>query len=64
MVIHPGFLEAVFLWAAGLIWRKYDVRANNTQIEDDGYVVSYGDQLIIDAKKQLQPHKYKDFGCW
>ena len=63
-VMDEGFLESVILWCAGLIWRKYDVRPLNTQLESDGYSISYGDQLIIDAKNGLKPYQYRCFGVW
>lgn len=64
VVMNRQFETAVILWCAGLIWRKYDIRAND-QIEETGsYVVSYGDQLIIDAKKQLQPFIYQLVSFW
>lgn len=64
VVMNRQFETAVILWCAGLIWRKYDIRAND-QIEETGsYVVSYGDQLIIDAKKQLQPFIYRLVKFW
>lgn len=63
-IMNKQFEQGVILWTAGLIWRKYDIRAND-QIEETGsYVISYGDQLIIDAKKQLQPFVYKAVSFW
>lgn len=63
VVMNRQFKEGVILWCAGLIWRKYDIRAND-QVEEEGYSVSYGDQLIIDAKKQLQPFIYRTVAFW
>lgn len=62
-VVEQGFELGVILWCAGLIWRKYDVRSTD-QVEDSGFVTSYGDQLIIDAKKQLQPYCRTIFSIW
>lgn len=58
------FQEAVINWCAGLVWRKYDIRANDQVEETGSYVVSYGDQLIIDAKNILQPFVHKSVGFW
>ena len=64
VVMNRQYQYGVLLWCAGLIWRKYDIRAND-QIEETGsFVISYGDQLIIDAKKQLEPFVYKSVGFW
>lgn len=64
VVMNRQFEQGVLLWCAGLIWRKYDIRAND-QIEETGsFVVSYGDQLIIDAKKQLEPFVFKSVAFW
>lgn len=64
VVMNRQYQQGVLLWCAGLIWRKYDIRAND-QIEETGsFVISYGDQLIIDAKKQLDPFVYKSVGFW
>lgn len=64
VVMNRQFEEAVILWAAGLIWRKYDIRANDNVEEVGSYVISYGDQLIIDAKKQLEPFQFKSVSFW
>ena len=63
VVMDRQFEVAVVLWCAGLIWRKYDIRAND-QIEETGNVISYGDQLIIDAKVQLKPFIYQLVKFW
>lgn len=63
VVMDLLFQHGVILYTAGLIWRKYDIRAND-QIEEGGYSISYGDQLIIDAKKQLEPFIYKAVSFW
>jgi hypothetical protein len=64
VVMNRQFEQAVILWTAGLIWRKYDIRANDNVEEVGNYVISYGDQLIIDAKKQLEPFIYKSVAFW
>ena len=64
VVMNRQFEQAVILWTAGLIWRKYDIRATDNIEETGSYVISYGDQLIIDAKKQLQPFMYKAVAFW
>lgn len=56
------FKEALYMWSAGLIWRKYDIRAND-QI-DDSNTFGYGDSLIVNAKNALKPFMYSKFACW
>ena len=63
VVMDRLFQNSVILYCAGIIWRKYDIRAND-QIEEGGYSISYGDQLIIDAKKQLEPFVYRKVAFW
>ena len=53
---------ALILWAAGLLWRKYDVRPND-QI-DESYSIGYGDSLIIQAKEMLKPYKKYNFNIF
>ena len=53
---------ALILWAAGLLWRKYDIRPNE-QI-DESYPIGYGDSLIIQAKEMLKPYKKYNFNIW
>ena len=64
VVMNRQFEQPVILWTAGIIWRKYDIRANDNIEETGNYVISYGDQLIIDAKKQLQPFIYQTVAFW
>lgn len=52
---NPIIDTALYFWAAGLIWRKYDVRVNNNI--DESYPIGYGDSLIIQAKEMLKPFK-------
>ena len=53
---NPSVDEAVCMWTAGLIWKKYDVRTNNQ--EDETVTLGYGDSLIIQSKEMLKPWKY------
>lgn len=60
--MNPIFQEAVFMWCSGLIWRKYDIRAND-QIEESN-ALGYGDSLIINAKQLLKPFRHMEFAVW
>ena len=53
---------ALILWAAGLLWRKYDIRPND-QI-DESVTIGYGDSLIIQAKEMLKPYKKYNFNIF
>lgn len=53
---------ALILWAAGLLWRKYDIRPND-QIEES-VTIGYGDSLIIQAKEMLKPYKNYNFNIF
>ena len=53
---------ALILWAAGLLWRKYDIRPND-QI-DESVSIGYGDSLIIQAKEMLKPYKRYNFNIF
>lgn len=55
-VINPICQNAVYMWTAGLIWKKYDVRTNNQT--DETVTLGFGDALIIQAKEMLKPFKY------
>lgn len=59
---NPIVNTAVEFWAAGLIWKKYDVRPNDQ--EDETNTLGYGDTLIIQAKQMLKPYKYYEFEAW
>ena len=48
--------QALILWTAGLLFRKYDLRPND-QV-DETNTLGYGDSLIIQAKELLKPFKY------
>ena len=63
VIMDTLFRHGVILYMAGMIWRKYDIRAND-QIEEGGFSISYGDQLIIDAKKQLEPFIFNKATFW
>lgn len=62
-VMNKRFETGLVLWIAGLIWRKYNIRINDN-LEESGNSVSYGDQLIIDAKEQLKPFIYTIVHFW
>jgi hypothetical protein len=53
---------ALIMWAAGLLWRKYDIRPND-QI-DESISIGYGDSLIIQAKEMLKPYKKYNFSIF
>lgn len=53
---------ALIMWAAGLLWRKYDIRPND-QI-DESISIGYGDSLIIQAKEMLKPYKKYNFNIF
>ena len=55
-VTDPIVCDALFMWTAGKIWQKYNVRVNNN--EDDTTPFGYGDKLVIQAKEMLKPFKY------
>ena len=53
---------AIDFWAAGLLWKKYDIR--ETDQEDETYTTGSGDHLIIQAKQMLKPFKFYEFEAW
>ena len=55
-VVDPIVCDAIFMWTAGKLWQKYNVRTNNQ--EDDTNILGYGDKLVIQAKEILKPYKY------
>jgi len=59
---NKKFYKGVCKWTAGLLWRKYNIRAND-QV-DETNTLGYGDELIISAKSQLKPYKYKRLSIW
>lgn len=50
---------ALFMWTAGLLWNKYNIRSNN-QI-DETNTLGFGDKLIVQAKEMLKSFKYYNF---
>lgn len=56
------FSPFICMWAAGLIYKKYDIRVND--LEDETYPIGYGDQLIISAKAGLKPYKTYSMMAW
>lgn len=60
--IGEHLLLFIYMWTAGLIYKKYDVRPND--LIDETYPVGYGDQLIITAKSGLTPYKKYQFTAW
>ena len=50
----PPVHEGMLMWTAGLIWKKYNVKENELMDQTNAY--GYGDQLIAQAKKLLQPY--------
>ena len=53
---------ALYMWSAGLLWKKYNIRAND-QI-DETYPIGYGDNLIIQAKEILKNYKTYKFQAY
>lgn len=60
--INEQLLPFIYMWTAGLLWKKYDVRPND--LIDETYPIGYGDQLIITAKSGLTPYKKYNFTAW
>lgn len=54
--------EAVYIWTAGLLWKKYDIRANS-QI-DETNTLGFGDILINNAKTILKPFRMSTIAMW
>lgn len=55
-------LEAVQMWAAGLLWRKYNIRVMD-QV-DETNTTGYGDELIIQSKVTLKRYAYVKVSTW
>ena len=53
---NPIICNAIHMWTAGLLWKKYDIRTNNQT--DETNTLGYGDILIIQSKEMLKPFKY------
>lgn len=60
--ISHELLPFIYMWTAGLIYKKYDIRPND--LVDETYPVGYGDQLIISAKTGLKPYKTYEFNIF
>lgn len=60
--IGEHLLLFIYMWTAGSIYKKYDIRPND--LIDETYPVGYGDQLIITAKSGLTPYKKYTFTAW
>lgn len=60
--INEHLLPFIYMWCAGLLWKKYDIRPND--LIDETYPIGYGDQLIITAKTGLKPYKKYSFTAW
>lgn len=60
--LNPQINNALILWTAGLLYRKYNIRSND-QI-DDTMTIGYGDSLIIQAKEILKTVKGYSFNAY
>ena len=56
-VCNNAIQNAIEMWTAGLIYRKYNIRVIDQTDETD--TKGYGDELIIQAKTTLKPYKYR-----
>lgn len=56
-------LEAVCKYAAGLLYKKYNIRANDNH-EDEQVQVGYGDSLLINARNDLNPFRTSTINIW
>ena len=56
-------MEAVCKWTAGLLYKKYNIRAGDNH-EDEQMQVGYGDSLIISAKNDLEPYRVSYVKVW
>jgi len=54
--------EGIILWCAGLIWNKHNLKVYNQ--EDETSSTGYGDKLINDARKDLEPYRYVKLVAW
>lgn len=50
-------LENICQWAAGLLWKKYNVKP--VESVDETPFTGYGDDLIYKSKKSLQSFRYR-----
>lgn len=60
--LNEAIITFVYMWTAGLIYKKYVVRENDLIDEDN--TIGYGDNLIINAKVGLKPYKAYSFTVW
>ena len=51
----PAVHEALIMWTAGLIWKKYNIKP--VELRDGTTSFGYGDQLITKAKNVLKNYK-------
>lgn len=59
---EPIIQECICLWAAGLLWRKYNLKITNQ--DDETNTLGYGDELIIKAKNTIKPYRYRKLVIW
>ena len=59
---EPSIYTALFMWTAGLLWNKYNIRVNNNL--DETNTLGYGDKLIVQAKEMLKSFKSYRFYAW
>lgn len=52
---------ALYLWTAGLLWNKYNIRSNNQIDETNVSFFGFGDKLVIQAKEMLKSFKNYKF---
>lgn len=60
--LNDAIITFVYMWAAGLIYKKYVIREND--LIDEDQTIGYGDNLIINAKVGLKPYKVYSFTVW
>lgn len=60
--LSEAIITFVYMWAAGLIYKKYVIREND--LIDEDTTIGYGDNLIINAKVGLKPYKAYSFTVW
>lgn len=60
--LTEAIISFVYMWAAGLIYKKYVIREND--LIDEDTTIGYGDNLIINAKVGLKPYKAYSFTVW
>lgn len=60
--LNEAIITFVYMWAAGLVYKKYVIREND--LIDEDTTIGYGDNLIINAKVGLKPYKAYSFTVW